>query len=152
MWVDTGCGNCLQDAALKTYPVDNPGWDLVGLDFVQGILSSGAQFINHIRPRHASNAPYPQIPLNGRFDARILSLSTTPAQFDLELGTLFNGATPVYWGPTAAEIALEFALPVPIGLDFSNQPTNSWTVVLAEAGSGLFQVWTTYPGHPVPND
>ena len=148
----TVCGDCLQDVALKTYPVMNSGWDLVGLDFVQGILASGAQFTNHIRPRHASNAPYPQKPLNGRFAAPILSLSTTPDQFDVELALLFNGYTPVYWGPTAAGIALEFALPGPIGLDFSNQPTNSWTVVLAEAGSGVFQVWTTYPGHPIPND
>ena len=56
------CGNCLQDVALKTYPVMNSGWDLVGLDFVQGILASGAQFTNHMRPRHASNARYPQKP------------------------------------------------------------------------------------------
>jgi hypothetical protein len=150
--VECGASCTVTLAANRVYPVENPGWDVVGLDFVQGILSSGAQFTNHIRPRHASNARYPQTPLNGRFAAPILSLSTTPDQFDSELGLLFNTYTPVYWGPTAAGIALEFALPGPVGLDFSNQPTNYWTVVLAGAGSGVFQVLTTYPGHPVPND
>jgi hypothetical protein len=138
--------------ANRVYPVENPGWDLVGLDFVLGIMSSGAQFTGHIQPRHASNAPYPQNPLNGRFAPSILSLSTTPDQFDSELGLLFNQYTPAYWGPTAAGLALEFVLPGPVGTDFSNTPTNSWTVVLAPAGSGVYQVWTTYPGHPVPND
>jgi len=141
-----------QSTASRVYPVDNPGWDLVGLGFVQGIMSSGAQFTSHIRPRHASNAAYPQSPLNGRFAAPLLSMSTTPDQFDAELGVLFNGYTPAYFGPTAAGIAMEFVLPGPVGLDYNNQPTNSWTVVLSPAGSGVFQVWTTYPGHPVPND
>ena len=79
-------------------------------------------------------------------------MSTTPDQFDAELGVLFNAYTPAYIGPTPAGLALEFVLPGPVGLDFSNQPTNSWTVVLTPAGSGVFQVTTTYPGHPVPND
>lgn len=138
--------------AMRFYPVINPGWDLAGLDFVRGIMSSGAQFMTHIRPRHASNASYPKSPLNGRFSASILTLSTTPDQFDLELASLFNQYSPAYWGPTPAGIALEFALPGPVGLDFSNLPTNLWTVVLSPVGSGVFQVWTTYPGSPVPND
>jgi hypothetical protein len=138
--------------ANRACPVDNPGWDLVGLGFVQGIMSGGAQFTSHIRPRHASNAAYPQSPLNGRFAAPLLSMSTTPDQFDAELGVLFNGYAPAYFGPTAAGIAMEFVLPGPVGLDYHNQPTNSWTVVLSPAGSGVFQVWTTYPGHPVQND
>ncbi len=45
-------------------------------------------------------------------------------------------------------LALEFTLPFPVGQDLNGVPTNAWTVVLAPRGSGIFQIWTTYPGQP----
>lgn len=138
-------------AALRIIPVDNPGWDVVGLDFIRGIESNDARYLTHTRPRHASDARYPQRPPNGRFLAPLLSLSTPKDQFDTELGLLFNRYTPAYFGDTAAGIALEFVLPAPVGLDFNNVLTNSWTVVLSPVGSGIFQIWTTYPGHSTPD-
>jgi hypothetical protein len=137
-------------AANRVYPVENPGWEVVGLDFINGIESNDARYTGHIRPRHASNAPYPQTPRNGRFLAPLLSLSTPKDQFDAELGLLFNQYTPAFVDfDSPAGPALEFVLPAPVGLDLNNVPTNSWTVVLSPVGSGIYMIWTTYPGHPV---
>ena len=101
------------------------------------------------RPRHASDAAFPQKPKNGRFLPQIRSMSTSKDLFDAELDALFNVYTPIA-GPAAAGLALEFVLPNPVGIDINNVPTNSWTVILSPVGSGVFQVWTSYPGHPVP--
>ncbi len=136
-------------ASSRIFPVDNPGWDVVGLDFINGIESNDARYLTHIRPRHASNAPFSPAAPNGRFLAPILSLSTPKDQFDAELGLLFNQYTPSFFEPTNAGLALEFVLPAAVGLDLQNAPTNSWTVILSLVGSGIYQIWTTYPGHPV---
>jgi hypothetical protein len=119
---------------------------LVGLGFVNGIISNVAQF-NHIVQRHSSGAAYPQSPRNGRFAPSILSPSTPKTQFDVEMASPFNEATPIDWGYTTAGIEMEFVLIAEVGLDLNNMPTNSVTVVLSPVGSGTFEIWTAYPGH-----
>jgi hypothetical protein len=76
-------------------------------------------------------------------------MATPKETFDLELAKLFNQIGPSFWEPTPAGLALEFALPGPIGRDFDNAPTSYWTVVLTPRGGGVYELWTTYPGHPV---
>jgi hypothetical protein len=142
-------GAFLEPAALRIFPVENPGWDVIGLEFVRGIESNDVRFQSHIRPRHAADAKYPQSPLNGRFYAPILSMSSSKDRFDAALGALFNRYTPAFFEPTPAGLALEFVLPAPVGTDLTNVPTNSWTVILSPLGGGNYVLWTTYPGHPI---
>jgi hypothetical protein len=98
----------------KINPIENPGWDLVGLEMCE---------------------------------------ATPQDQFDADLGALFNAYTPAYIGDTPGGLALEFVLPPAFrpGRDYDNVPTNSWTVVLTGGAAGIFQMLTTYPGHPVPD-
>jgi hypothetical protein len=139
----------IEVVANRTFGVFNPGWDeFAGLGFLRGIGSTDAQYLGHIRPRHASDGT---VPGKSRFLASILSLSTPKDQFDAALDVLFNTYTP-YVGATDAGIALEFALPFPVGLDQNSTPTNIWTVILAPAGSGVFNLVTTFPGLPVPGN
>lgn len=136
-------------AARKTIPINNPLWDVAGLGFINGIEFDTAWYMEHIRPRHAADAAYPQNPRNGRFIPAILSMSTPADQFAAELGTLFNSSIPpISIGNQAYGISLEFVLPpaIVIGRDISNIPTNIWTIGLTPVGSGIFFVVTAFPG------
>ena len=136
--------------ANKVFGLFNPGWDEVGLEFLQGIQSTDNRYFDHIRPFHASNAPYQPRTPKGRFFAPILSLSTAKDHFDAQLDLLFNSYTPIPSG-TDAGIALEFVLPAPVGLDFSGTPTNSWTVIIPPSEAGSIRFGRRTPGHPVPD-
>lgn len=138
----------VQPVAFTTIQINNSGWELVGLDFIGGIDSNVGQYVNHIRSRRAADAKYPQSPLNSRFLPAILSMSTSKTQFDEELDALFNENTPIPEFNANGRLSLEFVLPFAIGFGPGNMPTNSWTVIPSPVGNGIYQIQTTYPGHP----
>jgi hypothetical protein len=129
--------------------VEREEWEAPPLSSVLAVHFSAKQFEDHIRKRHASDAIYQQDPPNGRFFSPILNMSTTPLVFANEMCLTLQGNFALFAriNPVTGNTVIDYQSgSIPIGLNRNNVPDVDFTVVLKPEGSGIYMLWSAFPG------